>query len=160
QGRFAETEPVLRASSQQFPSIVSFRCALSVALTDAGRHEEARQELERLLADGLVNVPRDFTWVGNLAFLSLTAAALDDRRAAATLYDLFLPYAAYHVRLSRIGICGLGAVTHFLGLLSATLGRWEEAARHLERAVETDLRIGAPALAANSRKQYARTLQA
>jgi tetratricopeptide (TPR) repeat protein len=160
QGRFAEVEPELRAAAEQWPAIVTFRCALGAALVEAGRDEEARHELERLTAERLATVPRDFTWVSTLALLAYMAAALDDRRAAATVYDLLLPYEPYCVRLSRIGICGLGASAHFLGLLAATMHRWEDAARHLERAVEINLRIGAPACAANSRKQYARALRA
>lgn len=160
QGRFAETAPALRRGAEEWPSLVTFRCALAFALTEDGHDEEARQELERLTADGLVNVPRDFTWVANLALLSLAAVALDDRRASEMLYELLLPYRAYCVRLTRIGIGGLGPVAYFLGVLAATMGRWNDAAEHLARAIETNLRIGAPAFLANSRRQYARVLRA
>ncbi len=160
QGRFAEQEPLLRRGAETWPALVAFRCGLSFALAEAGRDAEARQELERLTADRLVSVPRDFTWVANLVLLSLTASALGDRTAAATLYELLLPYRAYCVRLTRIGISGLGAVAHYLGLLAATMDRLDEAAEHLERAIETNLRIGAPAFVANSRFHYGRVVLA
>lgn len=160
QGRFAEMEPVLRQGAEQWPSIAMFRCALAFALVEGGKEEEARQEVERLTAGGLANVPRDFTWVGNLALLALAVAALGERRTAELLYELLLPYRALCVRLTRIGVSGLGAVAHHLGVLAAAMGRWEEAARLLEQAVETNVRIGAPAFVANSRYQYARVLRA
>lgn len=160
QGRFAETEPVMRQSAEQWPALVVFRSGLAFALTEAGRDQEAREELERLTAGGLHDLPRDFTFVANLTLLALTASALEDRRAAELLYPLLLPYAAYCVRMTRIGICGLGAVAHYLGLLAATLQRWDDAAAHLERAIETNRRIGAPAFLAHSRQQYARVLEA
>jgi tetratricopeptide (TPR) repeat protein len=160
QGRFVEMEPILRRIAEQWPSIATSRCALSYTFVELGRDEEARQELERLTASQLVNVPRDFTWVANLAFLSLAAAGLEDRRAAEMLYGLLLPYRAYCVRLTRIGIAGLGAVEHFLGLLSAARHSWAEAAKHFERAIEINQRIGAPAFVANSRYHYGRVLSA
>ncbi len=160
QGRLGDEEPRLRAIAARWPALVVFRSTWVFALACAGRRDEARQELERLTADRLERVPRDFTWVCNLAMLSLTAAALDDRCAAALLYDLLLPYRSYCVRITRIGIGAMGAVAHYLGLLAATLGEWALAAEHLERAVHLNLRIGAPGFTANSRHELARAARA
>jgi uncharacterized protein HemY len=52
----------------------------------------------------------------------------------------------------------IGPVTHYLGLLAATMSRWEDAARHFKAAIEFSSRLGAPAFLANSRLQYARVL--
>ncbi|MBL9016514.1 MAG: AAA family ATPase [Myxococcales bacterium] len=160
QGRFGELEPMYRAAAAQYPSLITYRSCLALVFAETGRREEARHEIDRLLADPTNRVPRDFSWVASLALLSLAAGSTGDRAAASVLYDLLLPYERTCVRVTRIGIAGLGAVAHFLGVLASTLGDWERARTHLERAIDTNLRIGAPAYVANSRFQLARALRA
>lgn len=160
QGRFGELVPMLRQGAAQWPSLVLFRAGLACALAELGHADEARVELERLTADRLASVPRDFTWVATLAMLAITATSLEDRAVAALVYELLAPHRAHCVRLTRIGIGSLGSVEHYLGLLAGTLGRWEDAASHLERAIERNQRLGAPAYVANARAEYARALAA
>ena len=72
-------------------------------------------------------LPRDFTWMPGLATLAWTCASLNDREHAPILYDLLVPFAPYNVRVSRLGVGCAGPVTHYLGLLAATMSRWEDA---------------------------------
>ena len=162
QGRVDDVAAVvamLRETLERFPSLPGMRAGLAYALCEAGRQEEARLELERLPASDLAALPRDFTWLSTLAMLALACAGLDDRHRAAQVYALPLPFAPYAVRGTRIGVACYGAASHYLGLLAATLERWDDAARHFEAALEMDARLGAPAYLANSRYQYARVLR-
>jgi len=160
QGRFAELEGLLRENAVRYPSIPTWRAALAYALVEAGRDVEARVEVERLSARDFADLPRDFTWLSSVAFLSLACAALADAPRAAALYALLLPYARYHVRVTRIGIVTMGAVAHYLGVCAAAQQRWDEAVAHLDAAVEANAAIGGVTFLANSHHQRGLALRA
>jgi hypothetical protein len=92
--------------------------------------------------------------------VALTCAALHDAHRAAQLYELLLPYARYNNRMTRIGIGSLGPIAHYLGLLAATMTRWDAAADHFEAAMQMSTHMAAPVFLANSRYHYAQTLLA
>ena len=50
----------------------------------------------------------------------------------------------------------VGTVAHFLGVLSATMARWEEADRHFAYALTTSERFGARPWLAHTHHAYAR----
>ena len=160
QGRCAELESLLREQVERYPALLGWRATLAYALAEASREAEARVELERFAVDDFATLPRDFTWVSSLTFLALTCTLLGDARTAAKLYEHLLPYETGYVAVSRLGIGGAGAVAHYLGLLCATMARWDEAARHLEAAMAMNTRIGAAPFTANSRYHYAQVLLA
>src|SRR5262249_17040303 len=154
-GRFAELADPLRQYVERYPSIPTGRSAYAYGLCESGRTDEARREFEPFAADDFAGLPRDFTWATNLAFLALTCAALGDARRAAVLYELFLPFAPYNVRTTRIGVVCVGAAAHYLGLLAATRQRLDDAVRHLEAALAMNARRGSPPFLAISRYQPA-----
>src|SRR5207237_289299 len=53
-----------------------------------------------------------------------------------------------------------GSVSHYLGLLAASLGRHHPAAAHFAEAAAVHARMGAPALLARTRLEWAGTLLA
>jgi DNA-binding CsgD family transcriptional regulator len=59
----------------------AYRASLAAAFAEAGRPEESRAELERLVARDLAAVPRDFTWSVSLATLALVCHHLGDTTA-------------------------------------------------------------------------------
>ena len=61
--------------------------------------------------------------------------------SAAVLYELLLPYGD-RVAVSYPEI-STGSVARYLGLLAATMERWDDAERHFEDALEMNARIGA-----------------
>jgi hypothetical protein len=67
---------------------------------------------------------------------------LADRRRAALLYELFLPYAARNM-VAGEGVIVLGAAAQHLGNLAALLGRWDEAEYYLQKALALDVHWGA-----------------
>jgi tetratricopeptide (TPR) repeat protein len=85
------------------------------------------------------------------------SAHLRDTQTAAALRELLLPYSG---QIVGIPVSPLGSVAHYLGLLAATLGRFEDAEQHFAAADATNQRIGAPAWLARTRLEWARMLLA
>jgi hypothetical protein len=160
QGRLIDMEPILRKAAARYPGMPVWRSALAAALAEAGHEREAQLEINALAVDDFAIVPRDLLWTYNLAFLSVAAAKAGDVVRAARLYELLLPYADLNVVSTRLGVGCLGPAAHYLGLLANVLGRGDTAARHFEGAIALEARMGADALLASSRYQYARTLLA
>jgi tetratricopeptide (TPR) repeat protein len=158
-GRFAELEPALRQAVRAIPSLHSYRAGLALALCEAGRHEEARAELQRLAGGDFHDIPRNVIRVQTLCVLALVCQHLGDRKRAALLREQLLPNATYNVLLSRLGGT-MGSTRHYLGVLALTMERWDEAVSHLEAAVESHARQGFGPLLANSRLLLARALLA
>jgi DNA-binding CsgD family transcriptional regulator/tetratricopeptide (TPR) repeat protein len=160
QGRLSESVDRLEQFIQAFPTlpIFSHRLTLIIALWDAGRHDEARTLLERFVAKGFVDLPRDFMFVANLALLAIACDRQDASQPARALYEMLIPYAPYNARGTRSGSLCFGSVQHYLGLLAATLGQWDDAVSHLEEAIVANTRQGFLAAAIHSRYRLGRAL--
>jgi tetratricopeptide (TPR) repeat protein len=148
QGRLAELEPAIRAFGEQYGAIPGWRAALAHVLAELGQEAEARREFEVLAADGFTGLPRDMAWLVSVTALSETCAALRDARRAAMLYELLLPYADRAI----VAVACYGAAARNLGVLATILGRWTEAARHFEQALDLNRRMGARPWVARTRR--------
>jgi hypothetical protein len=160
QGRLPELEGGVRELVARYPAVPAWRGALVLTLALDGREGEARAELDWLAARDFADLPRDQQWLCNLALLAMACQRLGDRRRAAVVYELLLPCAGRLVPTTRLAVGCLGAVSHYLGILAATLGRWDVAAGHLAEAVATNTRAGAVPFVALSRFEHARALHA
>ena len=94
-----------------------------------------------------------------MAYLSEVCAFLDDPERAAVLYQRLLPYAGHTVVVGNAVAC-YGAISRYLGMLAATMSRWEEAEAHFEHALEMNARMGARPWLAHTQHQYAGMLLA
>ena len=157
QGRLPELEAPLRRFVDRFPANLGWRATLAVLLCEAGRPEEAREQLEPLAAGDFAGLPRNHLYLYHLAALAIACHALDDRPRAARLYQLLLPYADHNVLVARLPLGTLGSASHYLGLLAATAGRWDAAAAHFEAAIRAHERMGAASLLERSRDQRVRS---
>jgi class 3 adenylate cyclase/tetratricopeptide (TPR) repeat protein len=160
QGRLPELEATLRRFVDRFPANPGWGATLAVLLCEAGRHDEARAHLERLAADDFAGLPRNHLYLYHLAVLAITSHALGDGRRASRLYDLLLPYADRNVLPARLPLGTLGSASQHLGLLAATLSRWDEAADHFQTAMRVHARMQAAPLLARSREHHALALRA
>jgi tetratricopeptide (TPR) repeat protein len=160
QGRLPELEDTLRGFVDRYPANLGWRATFAVLLSEAGRKEEARVEFERLAADDFAGLPRNHLFVYHLAVLGIICHSLDDRRRAARLYELLLPFADRNVLPARLPLGTLGSASQHLGLLAAAMSRWEQALAHFEAAIEANERMQALPLLARSRHHYARALLA
>jgi DNA-binding winged helix-turn-helix (wHTH) protein len=158
-GELAEAVSALRALVEARPDAASLRAALAHALAASGCEAEARAELDRLGHDGFRGLPRDDGWIAALASLAETCAALGDVARAAPLYDLLAPCAGRAVVVGLASACR-GSLDRPLGLLAATLSRFDLAERHFAAAADANARLGARPYAAWVDHDHARLLLA
>jgi tetratricopeptide (TPR) repeat protein len=98
----------------------------------------------------------DEEWLVGTCLLAETCVILGDTERAAPLYDLLLP----HASLNAVAVpeLALDSTSRPLGMLSALLGRFEDAARHFEEALRMNERMGARPWLAHAQEEYAHML--
>jgi class 3 adenylate cyclase len=159
QGRLGELEPIIKQNLAGGELGVdgggTLRAGLTLLYLDSGRDDEARPLFGEAAANDFAEIPKNqFTYLTTLLLHADVARRLGDAPRAALLYDLLLPYADLQVQVGNCILC-LGSASRSLGQLAATMGRWEDAERHFERAVQFDEKIGSRPWAARSRFEYA-----
>jgi class 3 adenylate cyclase len=159
QGRLLETEADIKGYTEQFPGFRAWRATLVLLYSELGREAEARTEFELLAANDFVDLATDMFWLPIGASLSQVCASLGDARRAATLYESLLPYAERNVTGGAAGFC-YGSTSRYLGLLAATMERWEDAEQHFDDALEMNERMGARPFVAHTQHDYADMLLA
>jgi class 3 adenylate cyclase len=133
--------------------------ALTVVYTEAGEREKAARAFGRFARDGFKGIRSDANSLTALCCLAFTCHYLGDKDAAATLYDQLAPYADRCTSILAGSAC-LGSNHSYLGLLSSTMERWDEAIVHFERALEVDAAMGARYFEPRTRLEYAQALVA
>lgn len=154
QGRLEEVDELVRRSAAKYPTYPIWRCVLVDTLSERNADIECRAEFETLATNDFRAIPFDEEWDVSLCLMAHAAARLNDAKRAQILYGLLLPYAD-RVAVSYPEIA-VGTVAHFLGVLSATMARWEEADRHFADALTTSERFGARPWLAHTHHAYAR----
>ena len=76
---------------------------------------------------------------------------------AALVYPELEPLAGASVMIGHL-VTFYGAADRYLGMLATTLGEWDRAEEHFERAIELNQRMGAETWLAHSAYEYARLL--
>jgi tetratricopeptide (TPR) repeat protein len=103
-------------------------------------------------------LPFNEEWLLGMTLLADVCAALGDVPRAGRLHELLLPYRELHaVGQPEISF---GAVARALGKLAATAGRFEQATRYFEAAIQLNEQSGARPWTAHARHDYARMLAA
>jgi tetratricopeptide (TPR) repeat protein len=124
-----------------------FGAGVSVICCEVGRIDHGRRHFAVLMEE-LSDPPNDFSTLPILAYAAVACAHLRDARRAERLYALLEPFGEQFV---ETGASWFGAVSHYLALLLATMGRLDDADAHFaatERAYE---RLGADAWLARCR---------
>lgn len=121
--------------------------------------EGRREEADRIYR-GLPSVDElpPFVRLPAHGVLAELAADFDDRARAAELYQLLLPHADRFVCSGAGVILIPGSVRYPLGLAAATIGRLDEAVRHLRAAIAAAERAGMPPAAAHATHRLAQVL--
>ena len=147
-GNLPDLEAAARELAASRPVFV-LRGIVALIAADTGRLAKAREEFDRLAADRFASLPRDTNFFAALFMAGMVAYRLGDAERAELLYGLFQPYEGQVLRVSRAGGGCMWPVSHHLGLLAATMGRWDDALRHFDAAIALEERMGAlPYLAA------------
>ena len=156
-GQLRELEPVVRLFVQQNSAADTWRPGLAVIYSELGRTEEARAEFEHMASDNFDSLPRDSLWIGTMTYLVDVCVFLGDRSRAAILYELLEPFAGRNVVIGYEVVC-YGALSRYLGALTSTLERWDDAVRHFEDALAMNARMEAWPWLAHTQYQYATML--
>jgi len=156
QRRLAEVEAAVRASVEEFPWYPLHRAALACVLLDLGREGEARVVFNDLAQNEFGALYPDNEWLLGVTLASDACSELGDAVAAEVLYHQLTPFTGRHAVGFAEG--SLGAVDRYLGLLAATMGRLEDAERHLAEAIRLNERMGARPWTAHSQHDLARLL--
>jgi tetratricopeptide (TPR) repeat protein len=159
QGRTGEQVQLVESYLQKYPMIPGYRATLAYIYAQLDRREDALREMERVMANNLANMPRDGSWMVTLASLSWVCWLLNHAQLAGVIYPLLLPYATHNIVAGNAGV-GCGSVWRAIGLLSAAMSRWDQAAHQLEEAILMNGRLGARPFEAVSKHELAQVLLA
>ncbi len=141
QGRAAELLPSARDLAERFPGIPAWRTAVISLAARSGDDELAKLELERFAGDDFGALPKDANWFTAMSLMGEAIALIGDADRAAGMYEQLLPYEGLVIVVARAAGCN-GPVDRVLGLLAQTIGRTDDAERHLGNAVEIATRMG------------------
>jgi hypothetical protein len=127
---------------------------LAVVHCELGPEDAAAVAVERC---GSAAPRVDLFWLVTMVYRATAAAHLGDVGQCQQLYELLWPYRHYAVPYN---VYPTPSVTHYLGLLAATLGRFEDAERCFAAADNTHTHIGARMYLARTRLEWAQMLLA
>lgn len=144
---------VLLAFSQAAPKLSVFAASVYERL---GRDADARAHWEKVVAEGVTDLPRDWSRLPAACFAAGLASAYDDGGSALELYRLLEPY---RDRVLAVGATAIvltdGTVANALARLCTTLERPEEAERRFVEALALNQRMRAWPWVAQTRVEYA-----
>jgi class 3 adenylate cyclase/tetratricopeptide (TPR) repeat protein len=152
QGRLGELADRAVRDTREQDSLPAHRASAALALIEVGRADEAR---ELLLVEDLQGIPWEQTWSLAMTVWALVCARLGVVDRAGELYELLAPFSGQVVAAPA---SAFGTFAWALGVLAATMGRYEEAERHFAAAAEIERRLGAPLFLARTHAAWARAL--
>ena len=155
QGRLGELAPVVRMLEGDARSS-AWAPGLAVLYSELGMTDDARRELQRILADGL-GALRPSLWLASLAYLTDVCAATADAEAAEALYPELAAYSGGNVMVGHLVAC-YGAADRYLGMSATALGDWDRAEAHFQSALALNTGLGARTWLAHTSYEYARML--
>jgi tetratricopeptide (TPR) repeat protein len=155
QGRMDDDLGTYLAAAAEGLPIPIFQLMLALHHCEQGRSDDAASGFNAVVARGLRNMPRDNSWSPTMALAVAVCASLKDTDQAAALYEILAPYDDLNLAHT---LMWFGAVTHYLGILDVTLGRFDDAAVRFAAAATTHEGLGTPCSLARTRLEWARTL--
>jgi hypothetical protein len=156
-GHGNEIVHIVRSLVDQFPTVAGWRCALAFLLSELGRLDESRIELERLATFEFDDFRDRETDSIALNLLASTAAQLNDKKRCALLYNRLLPAHELHTIIAY-AVAYFGPVSDRLGQLAAVANNWEISFQHFDRAIQSCERIGSYPWLAHVQTHYAEAL--
>jgi tetratricopeptide (TPR) repeat protein len=155
-GRVEALVEGLEVAVRAFPQAVIFSAALALVEAELGRLDEARDHVERVLAE-VGAEPYDAAIPASLAFALEAAVLVGACTEAAALASRVEEFAGQLLVLTD-GVAPIGAADRFLGMAAAATGRFDEAEGLYRSAMALEAAIGGAPLLARTRYWYARLL--
>ncbi len=150
-GELDELEPLLVTLAADQPARTVLACALAYVQARIGRPHQP-------LAPLFQELPFDQEWMLGAAFLAEACALVGDAETAEHLYRALVPWESLTAVDQSEGCRGSAA--YHLGLLASLLDRRDDAARHFERALAANERLGFRPWLARTQEAYASLLRA
>jgi DNA-binding SARP family transcriptional activator len=158
QERLSDFVSTVEEAVEADPTLLAWRAALPLAHLASGDPRAAFAEFEWFAQDDFGRVRHDMFWFPTVCILAETCALLRDTDRAPVLYAMLEPFRERNVQVTQAACWG--SSERFLGLLAATLGRWEAATGHLESAIAKNESDGNVPAASLVRRDLARLLVA
>ena len=156
QGRLGELIDILCANADAQPHLPAWRAVLARAYCDTEQMAEARTQVDALRVGGF-DYPPSWQWTGIVLALSEVVSDLQDRSAAAVLYERMRPIAK-QAEAFAVDVASQGSYGQFCGMLAACLGRWDDAEGHFIDALAMNERLGARPSIVRTRRAWASML--
>jgi hypothetical protein len=131
--------------------------AAALLAAEAGRPDDARVALDRVLAGGLESLPETSVWLPALWGIAETAVRLGDTEKIRAVIDCLEPFATLPIMGSLAIVC-FGSTARPLGLARRALGELDSAVEALEGALVQNRRLGHLPMVAITRSDLAETL--
>jgi class 3 adenylate cyclase/tetratricopeptide (TPR) repeat protein len=158
QGRLGELEEFVGQVAERTQSPM-LKAVYAVILAETDQIKATAGVFDDLAATGFAHTTNNAAWLRFATDCAWLCARLGRDDCALRLRSMLEPYADQLVVTAFAG--GVtGSVAFYLGLLSTTLGDWQDAEAHFTAALATHERIGAPTWLARTRLEWARMLLA
>jgi len=138
QGRPGELESLFRDTADASPNIPAYRVALALIHCANSDAALAQREIELVSSGDPMNVSDDPLWIVTMALWAEVCAETDDKPRAQAIYTMLQPHAHLNVVVRQM--VSLGSAERTLGRLAYTLGQWDNAERHFQRALDVNAR--------------------
>jgi tetratricopeptide (TPR) repeat protein len=133
---------------------IDFGYAITRYLYDAGSTHDALRIYREIVARPFLPLRRDMLVAPSLYNLAFLAGRQGDGKTAEGLYDALLPLADTFANTTTAKPVGW----HYLGVLAATMGKFDAAESALRNAIRIHDLVGAPLFRAESEIELARLL--
>jgi len=155
QGRLDELVDIIAQRAAENPGVPTLQGTLAFTYSELGRIDDAAAIFEPVAQDDFAVLPFDVAWIPGMSRYAEVAARLGAVDAAVSIYDKLVPY---RDQIVSSVLTVNGSVERILGVLAATLERWELADRHFAAASEVHERIAAPLFLARTWMNWGRAL--
>ena len=149
--------PIIEEMIAENPGLPTIRASLAMAYGEGGHLDECRGVL-RAFADNGYELRADTAWINGMTEYAEAAINLGEAEFCEALYDRLAPWSAQFS--SAGGLTAEGPVSLVLGGLATVLERYDDAAVHLDAALEFTERNGAWFFAARAALLYGQLLAA
>jgi DNA-binding SARP family transcriptional activator len=157
QGRLGEVVGAVERAVEDYPGYPIWRFVRVDVFAELGRKDDACAALDACAEDQF-RLDLEEQWLLSMSLLPEACRYLRDAERAAALYELLRPYARRNAT-APTELCR-GSVSRGLGILSAVLADWAQAAEHFEHAIEHNAAMGARPWVAHTEHDFARMLVA